>query len=45
MKEFLLRRRRVGQIRGSIEESTRGVYADIRRGLATREYEIDVVLL
>ena len=55
MKEFLLRRRRVDQIRGSIEESTglsaiavrqalataEGVYADIRRGLATIEYEVD----
>ncbi len=35
----LLRRRRVGQIRGSIEESNRGVLSGVRRGLATIEYE------
>jgi hypothetical protein len=36
---------RVRQIRGSTEEPTGGVYADIRRGSATREYEVDDVLL
>jgi len=35
----------VRQLRGSTEEPTGGVYADIRRGSATREYEVDNVLL
>jgi len=32
-------------MQGSTEEPTGGVYADIRRGSATKEYEADDVLL
>jgi len=36
---------RVHQLRGSTEEPTGGVYGDIHRGSATREYKVDDVQL
>ncbi len=45
LQPSLLRRRRVSHMRGSIEESNRGVYADIRRGFPRGDNAADDVLL